>query len=153
MDGAIGAAKPLPKEVKQAIEQFQTSVAELKRLKVIRSHKYLGDIAEYLCTYHFEMTLSADQRQPGWDATKDGKRYQVKYNGGKKTNIDVGNPAEYHAVIVVLGPGSCLRPAKAESGKFIIYEPILSEEFESTPDGKRFYLAKAQLKDKKFDLY
>jgi len=38
-------------EIKEAIKGFYDSVENLKSLGIIRSDKYLGDIAEYISSY------------------------------------------------------------------------------------------------------
>jgi len=142
---SIEVRKELPPNVRDAIEQFHAAIAALKKLRVIRSDKYLGDIAEYLCSKHFDMVLSGDQRQEGWDAVKDGVRFQIKYNGAKTTNINIGNPEKYDFVIIVLGPESCLRPKDAGQNTFLIYDPISAANCQRSPNGENYYIAKKQL--------
>ena len=94
----------------QAIADFFEAVSELRRLGVIRSDKYLGDLAEYICSHFFAIELAASGRQPGYDGIANDARFQIKYHGSStRTNIDLGDPSQYDTLLVVLGPASMLR--------------------------------------------
>jgi hypothetical protein len=105
----------------QAIANFFEAVSELRKLGVIRSDKYLGDLAEYICSNFFDIELAASGRQPGYDGIANNARFQIKYHGSStRTNIDLGDPSQYDTLLVVLGPASMLRdPAFAED--FLVY--------------------------------
>jgi hypothetical protein len=106
---------------KQAISQFFDSVKSLKDLGIIRSDKFLGDIAENLCADLYGVTLAQSGRQPDYDGTLNSLKIQIKYHGSEtRTNIDLGNADMYDEVIVVLGPKSLLRNNTYE-GEFIFY--------------------------------
>ena len=45
-----------------ALQEFFSAVDRLKELNVIRSNKYLGDIAEFLCVSRFGITLAESGR-------------------------------------------------------------------------------------------
>ncbi len=108
-------------QVLDAIARFFDSTSELRRLGVIRSDKYLGDLAEYICSHLFEIELAASGRQVGFDGTRDGRSIQIKYHGSStRTNVDFGDPDQYQEALVVLGPASRLRPAK-QNADFLIY--------------------------------
>ena len=78
-------------EIKDAIKEFYDSVEKLKSLGIIRSDKYLGDIAEYISSYFYEIELAESGRQPGHDGSDNEGRVQIKYHGSPtRTNIDLG---------------------------------------------------------------
>jgi hypothetical protein len=104
----------------EAIDAFFAAVAELKQVGVIRSNKYLGDIAEFLCCNFLHMELAANKTQNGHDGVVQGFRCQVKFSGGSSTTIDLGDPTAYERLIIVLGPESVLRPT-GSSGRWILY--------------------------------
>jgi hypothetical protein len=106
---------------KAAIAAFASSVKELKESGVIRSDRYLGDLAEFLCADAFQLDLATNLRQVGHDGMREGVKVQIKYGGGKKKNVDLGDPATYEEVYVVLGRGSVVR-SSAHQGDFLIYK-------------------------------
>jgi hypothetical protein len=99
---------------------------------IIRSHRYLGDIAEFLCADKFGVNLATNLRQLGHDGLLKTKRVQIKYHGGKSTTVDLGDPENYDEVFVVLWPDSIFRP-KDKPKKFLIYRLSASQarNFES----------------------
>lgn len=109
-----------------AIKGFAKAIEELTAAGVIRSHKYLGDIAEFLCADAFGIILSNNLRETGHDGMRENLRVQVKYGGGKKTNVSLGNPDKYDEIYIVLGRESVVR-AKDHDGDFVIYR-LTSEE-------------------------
>lgn len=132
-------------EQSKAIERFFEAVEELKRLKVIRSDKYLGDIAEFICKSQFGVELATSGRQPGHDGHIQGRRVQIKYGGGSSTTIDCGKPEEYEELLVVLGPHSALR-TDADPRGFAVYRipSDLVKQKEPHSDGVRRF-TKTQL--------
>jgi len=135
----------MTKQQSQAIDQFFAVVERLKDLKVIRSDKYLGDIAEFVCKDQFALKLAVSGRQPGFDGYIDEKRVQVKFAGGSSTTIDCGDPDQYEVLLLLLGPRSVLRSEPALKG-FIAYR-IPGDVVKKKPphkDGKRRY-TKSQL--------
>jgi hypothetical protein len=104
-----------------AISKFFNAVDDLKKRKIIRSDKYLGDIAEFLCVRYLGLSLSSSLRQIGHDGMLGRKKTQVKYHGGTSTTVDCGDPSKYHCLLVVLGPSSILRPEKIED-PYLIYQ-------------------------------
>jgi len=106
---------------KTAIEDFASVITELKAAGVIRSHRYLGDIAEFLCADAFDIVLSDNLREEGHDGMRGDVKVQVKYGGGKKTNVDLGNPDEYQEIYIVLGRESVVR-TNAYNDDFIVYK-------------------------------
>ncbi len=103
-----------------ALVQFGQAVRELKACGVLRSDRFLGDIAEFLCAGAYGIQLVENLREVGHDGMRDGRRVQVKYGGGKKTNMDLGNPDKYDEVYVVLGEGSVMR-STLHAGDFLVY--------------------------------
>jgi hypothetical protein len=124
----------------QAIEQFFAAVDLLKSLKVVRSDKYLGDIAEFICKDQFGLELAASGRQPGHDGHIGDLKVQVKFGGGSSTTIDCGHPEQYDELLIVLGPKSVLRGEGKPKG-FIVYRIPSAVVVRKTPhaDGKRRY--------------
>lgn len=105
---------------KAAILAFFDAVQELKESMVIRSDRYLGDLAEFLCADEFQIDLAKNLREAGYDGTRGPVKVQVKYGGGKKTNVDLGDPDNYEEIYIVLGRGSVVRAATPD-GDFIVY--------------------------------
>jgi hypothetical protein len=103
-----------------AIKDFARAVNELKEAEVIRSHRYLGDIAEFLCKDAFGIDLATNLRQVGHDGLRGEVRAEVKYGGGTKTNVGLGNPDDYDEIYVVLGQESVVRAPDYE-GDFLVY--------------------------------
>ena len=106
---------------KRAIGRFAGAIDELKDAGVIRSHRYLGDIAEFLCADLFGIVLSQNLREAGHDGMRGKLRVQVKYGGGKKTNVSLGNPDEYDEIYIVLGRESVVR-MEGHDEDFVVYK-------------------------------
>lgn len=107
--------------IPKAISAFFDSVNELRKLGVIRSDKYLGDLAEYICAHFYEIELASSGRQAGHDGVDCDGYVQVKYHGScTRTNIDLGDPDMYDYVLVVLGKTSLLR-SNMYTGDFLVY--------------------------------
>ena len=107
--------------IPKAISAFFDAASELRKLGVIRSDKYLGDLAEYICTHFYEIELASSGRQIGHDGIDCDGFVQVKYHGScTRTNIDLGNPDLYDHVLVVLGKTSLLRSSKY-ADDFLVY--------------------------------
>ena len=104
----------------KAIGEFFAAADRLKALEIIRTDRYLGDIAEFIAKSQLGMVMAASCREPGHDGHIDGKRVQVKFNGGTSITIDIGNPATYDELIVILGPNSVMR-AHELSEPYVIY--------------------------------
>lgn len=86
------------------------AVSELLEWGIIRSDKYLGDLAEYICAHFYEIEFASSGRQAGHDDIDCDGYVQVKHHGScTRTNIDLGNPGMYDHVLVVLGKTSLLR--------------------------------------------
>lgn len=107
--------------IPKAISAFFDAVSELRKLGVIRSDKYLGDLAEYICTHFYEIELASSGRQIGHDGIDCDGFVQVKYHGScTRTNIDLGNPDLYDHVLVELGKTSLLR-SSMYTDDFLVY--------------------------------
>ena len=110
----------------KAIKAFASAISELNRTEVIRSHRYLGDIAEFLCADAFGIVLSENLREEGHDGMRGDVKVQVKYGGGKKTNVDLGNPNEYTEIYIVLGRESVVRTTE-HAEDFVVYKLTADE--------------------------
>lgn len=75
---------PMNPRQRAALQYFAGAIAELKAAEVIRSHRYLGDIAEFLCCVHFKIELLLNLRAPGHDGMLGDQRVQIKYGGAPK---------------------------------------------------------------------
>lgn len=109
-----------------ALVGFRSSIEKLKAAGVIRSDRYLGDIAEFLCADAYGIDLATNLRQAGHDGLRQDLRVQIKYGGGKKTNVDLGDPSTYDEVYVVLGRDSVVR-TYAHMADFLVYR-LTAEE-------------------------
>lgn len=110
-------------EQSTAIAEFLAAAAKLRRLGVIQSDRYLGDLGEFLATKEYDLELAVSQRQRGYDTKGDENRGQIKFhNSAKRTNLILGSPDEYDRVIVVLGPDSLLHPQGMHAGAYCFYE-------------------------------
>ena len=121
-----------------ALKQFAVVVKELRDCGVIRSHRYLGDIAEFVCSRTHNVVLEENLRAPGHDGIRSGKRVQVKYGGGTKTNVSLGDPETYEEILVVLGPDSVLRD-KDEKADLLIYTLTAEDVRACTAGGNGTY--------------
>ncbi|WP_419692474.1 hypothetical protein ACN262_23355 [Burkholderia gladioli] len=141
--GRIQHELPVADHQEKAIDAFFSAVDDLKQLGVVRSGKYLGDIAEFLCCNFLKMELAESKKQEGHDGIIQGLRCQVKFSGGTSTTVDLGNPGAYDRLIVVLGPDSALRPTDV-SGRWIIYNIPSEVVLRKKPhqDGIRRYTKK-----------
>jgi hypothetical protein len=123
---------------RKAISAFHTAVKELKGAGVIRSHRYLGDIAEFLCAVEVGIDLATNLRQIGHDGMRGTLRAQIKYGGGSKTNVDLGHPDTYDEVYVVLGKESVVRSG-SHMADFVVYKLTSSEVHTIGPTKKGKY--------------
>jgi hypothetical protein len=123
-----------------AIREFFRAAERLKTLKVIRSDRYLGDIAEFICKDQFGLKLAASGRHPGYDGHIQGTKVQVKYAGGSSTTIDCGDPEHYDELLIVLGAHSVLRTHPKAKG-FAVFRIPSAMVRTKVPhsDGRRRY--------------
>lgn len=119
----------------EALTNFASAIKELKDSGVIRSHRYLGDIAEFMCADAYKIDLATNLREAGHDGVRDDLRVQIKYAGGSKTNVDFGDPSKYDEVYVVLGKESQVR-GHQHVADFLIYK-MTSEEVKALPKTKK----------------
>lgn len=113
-------------EHKTKLHQFYELIKELRNEGIVRSDNIFGDIGEYLCTQIYpNLTLVQSKTNPGYDATEEGKKIQIKFSDScNAKNINVGKPDEYDVLIVVLGPNSVHRYKKEDcsrKGKILFY--------------------------------
>lgn len=133
-------------EQESAIAAFFESVARLEELEIIRSSRFLGDIGEFMCSKAFGTELSPQLRQRGHDGMSGKDRVQIKFNNSTKgNNINVGNPAEYEILVVVIGPNSKLREKDHGPSEFRLYRYSRAEVLKWGSDSGNFYCAKARL--------
>ena len=119
----------------EALKNFAIAIKKLKNAGVVRSHRYLGDIAEFLCADAYKINLATNLREAGHDGVRDDLRVQIKYAGGTKTNVDFGDPSKYEEVYVVLGKESKVR-AHPHEADFLVYK-MTSEEVKAIPKTKK----------------
>jgi hypothetical protein len=127
-----------------SINQFMRSVAVLREQGIVRSHRYLGDLGEFLCADAFGIDLATNLRQVGHDGLRDQLRAQIKYHGGKSTTVDLGDPAHYDEVYVVLGPDSMIRP-DGYAEEFLIYQLSASQVREFASEAVNYYCTERRL--------
>lgn len=123
---------------REALSKFSSAIHELKTSGVIRSHRYLGDIAEFLCADEFGISLEKNLREIGHDGVINESKVQIKYGGGKTTNINLGNPDTYDEVLVVLGKESVIR-THVSNADFLIYRMTADEVREHGAKSKGNY--------------
>lgn len=130
-------------EQQEALNAFFEAVTALRNANIIRSDKYLGDIAEFLCQEWYGIELAEAGNQPGFDGEVDGELVQIKYSGGSSTTVDCGNPEQYDILIIVLGPESVLRPAGYDHIPYLRYRITSERVMEKIPHkgGVRRYTA------------
>ncbi len=132
----------------EALKNFSSSIKELKDSGVIRSHRYLGDIAEFLCADAYKINLATNLREAGHDGLRDEVRAQIKYAGGTKTNVDFGDPSKYDELYIVLGKESKVRGYQ-HSADFLIYKMTSEEVVTLPPTNKgKYSRGKAHFLDK-----
>jgi hypothetical protein len=108
---------------KDTIKIFFEAVEKLKDEHIIRSSKYSGDIAEYICQELYFLTLSASQREEGFDAIDANNiRYQIKLNNSPKNNNQtIGDTMAYHNLLLVVTRDSLLFDGRYENAFMLIY--------------------------------
>ncbi|MDO5039070.1 hypothetical protein [Clostridium sp.] len=112
------------------IKKFFDITKELEEKNVIRSSKYLGDIAEYIVSNLYGITLCESQKNKGYDGIdKDGKRVEVKFHNAKKgTNLimdkydEIDDEEKFERLIIIIGPDSKIRPNTENKDTYLIYD-------------------------------
>lgn len=127
-----------------AITKFIDAVAELRAQGIVRSHRYLGDLGEFLCADAFAIDLEKNLRQAGRDGRRGRLLVQIKYHGGKSTTVNLGDPAHYDEVYVVLGPDSVIRP-DGYVEEFLIYRLSAAQVREFAPENDNYYCTERRL--------
>jgi hypothetical protein len=125
--------------------KFAEAVSELKAAGVIRSDRYLGDVAEFLCADAFGIVLENNLREAGHDGRRGDLRVQVKFGGGKKLNVDLGHPDAYDEIYIVLGQGSVLR-SPSHKGDFLVYKLTADEVRGMQRQGGKFSCGSARFR-------
>jgi hypothetical protein len=135
-------------EQMKAIGEFYSAADRLRELKVIRSDRYLGDIAEFIAKECLGMTLATSCREQGYDGHIGDKKVEVKYNGGKSNTLLAGKPETYEELVVILGPNSVMRNSEL-TDNYIIYRIPSTEVTKKRPHADGIVrLAKGNLKEK-----
>lgn len=122
-----------------ALNEFLGAVKKLRDYDVIRSEKYLGDIAEFIVQEKFSVKLCKNQREKGYDGldTKN-KKVQIKsHNAPIGTNIQIGAVGEgkerkYDDLYIVLGPESRLKQCSRA-----VYEVYVFNDYKQEYSGNK----------------
>jgi len=114
-------------EQNQAIKNFFKAAEELKRLGIVRSSSYVGNIAEFVCANLFNIELSESQREKGLDGTDpNGRKVEIKYHNAEKgTNIVMSKYKQnknFDDLIVIIGPNSSLKPKNCKDNHYRVYK-------------------------------
>jgi hypothetical protein len=114
------------KQQKTTMNQFFKVAKKLSKLGVIRSSKYLGDIAEFICSNLYEIQLNPSGRAIGFDGTDlNGNKVEVKYHGGESgNNIDLSGYKKnqiFNDLYIILGPDSKIRPDNSPPETYLVY--------------------------------
>jgi hypothetical protein len=118
----------MDKKVREKVKEFFKIASELKELGAIRSSKYTGDIAEFICSKLYKIKLNQSSREEGYDGTdKYGKKVEIKFHGGSKgTNIDMSkyrkNGISFDYLLILLDLDSNIRPDDVPSDAYAIYK-------------------------------
>jgi hypothetical protein len=131
----------LDDNVKTTIRAFYDSVLNLTEHKIIRSSKYSADIAEFLCSKFFNLTLCVNQRQIGFDAVdKNKKKIQIKINNStRQTNQPIGDKSKYDFLMLVVTSNSLLFNEKYKGAFLVVYKiPVSKIKSENTYITKTF---------------
>lgn len=146
----------LNKNEKDTLKLFFEIVENLKTFEIIRSSKYLGDIAEHICEKFYPIELSKNQKEKGFDAIdkNNGKIYQIKINNSaQKTNQIVGNKSSYNILLLLVTKNSLLFNS-SDKNVFIAIYNIPSKSITGNYIAKTFLnkLSPDKLLDSNFDL-
>lgn len=114
----------LDDNVKHSLRTFFDSVKILADNEIIRSSKYSADIAEYICSKFYDLELSQNQRQIGYDAVDKNKRkIQIKINNSsKKTNQSIGDKTKYQDLYLLVTSYSLLFNRKFSNAFLLLYK-------------------------------
>jgi len=67
------------KEIKKLLNQYTGIIERLRRNKIIRTGKVVGDYGEYIVCKKLNLTLVGNSVNKGYDAVdKRGKKYEIK---------------------------------------------------------------------------
>jgi hypothetical protein len=125
------------KDQKHDITEFFKMVTRMKKLNIIRSDKYLGDIAEFICKEYYDLELENSQRNIGFDAKDESKRkVQIKLHIGQKGNNCIIGKGQFDYLLLLIGPESKIRPRGYPENTWLIYKILNLEGKKSI--AKRF---------------
>ena len=115
---------PLDNEIKDSLSSFFNSIKILEKNAIIRSSKYSGDIAEFICSKFYDFKLCTNQRQIGYDALDiNSRRVQIKLNNSsKKTNQAIGDKSQYDDLYLLITSNSKLFDHKFNKAFLLIYK-------------------------------
>jgi len=110
----------------ESILNFFYCQSKLEYLDVSRSTNSICDIAEFICSKYFKITLCKSQRNEGFDAfgnNNEKSRIQIKINNSNKgTNQNIGNPEKYHYLYLLVTSNSLLFNNKFTDSFIVIYK-------------------------------
>jgi hypothetical protein len=136
--------KKITPRQERALKDFFAAVQEMRESKIIRSGKYLGDIAEFICQVAFGIVLAKSGRQIGHDGMLGEDKVQVKYSGGSSRTVDCGDPHAYSILLIVVGPHSVMR-GHGETGQFLIYQLSNTDVFALKKNDGKYHCGKKAL--------
>ncbi|KAA9022307.1 hypothetical protein [Niallia endozanthoxylica] len=113
-------------EQREAIYEFFKVTKKLKDLDIVRSSSYLGNIAEFVCSNLYGITLSESQREESLDGVDiNGIKVEIKSHDGESGNNIVMSKYKdgqnFKDLIVFLAPSSKIRPNNIPQNTFAIY--------------------------------
>jgi hypothetical protein len=137
---------------KRLLLDFFDCAAKLRDAKIVRSDRFLGDIGEWLCVENYGLVPEQSGRHPGFDGRIAGRKIQVKvHNSPERTNLEVGDPASYEELIVILGPRSRLR-VEPSGENFHVYRYTSAEVRKLMKSPSGYYCARTALDSKAYDV-
>lgn len=91
----------------QALAEIQNGMEKLRRLRVIRSQKVVGDLGEWVVAQVFDGELATSKGNRNWDILAEGERIQVKAHAKAPDNSTRWTgfpkaPRGYDAMVVVV---------------------------------------------------
>lgn len=138
---------------RESIVSFFKQVDDLKEKQVIRSDKYLGDIAEFLCKELYDLQLAESGRQAYYDATDRARnKVQIKSHfSSKRTNMQNISFDDFDYLLLLIGPNSFIKPKNTPEDMYLIYKIVDSV----TKNIHKVYLSRLNYDkclDKNFDI-
>jgi len=136
---------------RKAITNFFDSIKILEQQNVIKSTRFSGDIAEFLCEKIFNLTPNTNLRAVGFDAIDvNNNKIQIKINNSKtKTNQTIGNKNKFDYLYLIVTSNSFLFDKKINNpDAFILIYIIPKDELPA-----KKYIAKKEINNLKPTLF